>query len=482
LLLRRQYEDDILTGTAALKTPSLPSAPEISALDVIALQAAVVSHERLQPAATAFASELATRLGCERVAVGFVEDRFARVVALSHGALGDNRTESLRTIGTAMDEAVEQAATVIAPAPADLPPRIILAHEELLRRDGGSVCTIPIAVRHELVGAVMLQFREAAVPSPERVDDWEHAIALVGPVLYFMRHGELPLMKRLRNRLRRAWAHLRGPAGGRLRIGLGLAALALAVLLAVPFEYRVGGNARVEGAIQRVLVAPVDGFLKQSLVRPGDLVKAGQVLAELAEQDLQLERNKWTSELAQHENAYGAAMARADRAQLVISQAKADEARAQLALVDEQLGRIHIEAPFDGVVIRGDLSQSLGAPVQRGDALLTVAPRERFRVIVEVDERDIARVRLGQAGSLALSALPWDTLPLSVSRITPMANVVEGRNVFEVEAALLSQPDKLRPGLRGVAKIAVGREPLLWAWTHRLTDWARIGLWSWLGH
>jgi hypothetical protein len=33
-------------------------------------------------------------------------------------------------------------------------------------------------------------------------------------------------------------------------------------------------------------------------------VKAGQVLAELAEQDLQLERSKWASELAQHENAY----------------------------------------------------------------------------------------------------------------------------------------------------------------------------------
>jgi multidrug resistance efflux pump len=44
-------------------------------------------------------------------------------------------------------------------------------------------------------------------------------------------------------------------------------------------------------------------------VRPGDLVKAGQVLAELAEQDLQLEHNRWASELAQHENAYAAAMA-----------------------------------------------------------------------------------------------------------------------------------------------------------------------------
>lgn len=449
---------------------------------MLALQAAVVSHPRLGPAATAFASELATRLGCERVAVGFVEDRFSRVVALSHGTLGEGSTDTLRTMGAAMDEAIEQAATVIAPAPPHLPPRIILAHDEFIRQEGGVVCTIPIAVQHELVGAVLLQFRQGNAPDPAVIMEWEHAVALVGPVLHYMRHGERPWRKRLRDHLRRGWAALKSPAGDRLRLGLGGALVVLIVLLLVPFEYRVGGNARVEGAIQRVLVAPVDGFLKRSLVRPGDLVKSGQVLAELAEQDLQLERSRWASELAQHENAYGAAMARADRAQLVISQAKAEEARAQLELVDEQLGRIRIEAPFDGVVIRGDLSQSLGAPVQRGDVLLTVAPRERFRVIVEVDERDIARIRVGQAGHLALSALPWDTLPLAVTRITPMATAVDGRNVFEVEAALSAQPDNLRPGLRGVAKIAVGREPLAWAWTHRLIDWMRIGLWSWLGH
>lgn len=296
-----------------------------------------------------------------------------------------------------------------------------------------------------------------------------------------MRHGERPWRKRLRDRLRRGWVHLREPGSGRLRAGIGIMLAAVMVLLAVPFEFRVGGNARVEGEIQRVLVAPADGFLKQALVRPGDLVKAGQLLAELAEQDLQLERSKWSSELAQHENAYSAAMARADRTQLVISQAKADEARAQLALVDGQIGRSHIVAPFDGVLIRGDLTQSLGAPVQRGDVLLTVAPRERFRVIVEVDERDIARIRVGQSGSLALSALPWDALSMTVTRITPMAMAVEGHNVFEVEAALTSIPDSLRPGLRGMARITVGREPLLWAWTHRLTDWIRLEWWGWWG-
>ena len=450
-------------------------------LDVLALQAAMVSHDRLGESATAFASELATRLGCERVSVGFVEDRFSRVVALSHGTIGSsgtNGTEMLRVIGAAMDESIEQAATVVVPAPAGHAPQIVLAHEELLRRDAGMVCTLPLVVKRQLVGAVQLQFRHTVPVSPEQLAEWEHAVALLGPVLHFMRRSERPWRKRLRDRAQRIRADLLAPGNGRLRLGLTGLLLAFVILVAVPMDYRVGGNARVEGAIQRVLVAPADGFIRHSHVRPGDTVKAGQVLAELAGQDLQLERNKWSSELAQHENSYAAAMARADRTQLVISQARAEGARAQLALVDEQLGRIRLEAPFDGVVIRGDLSQSLGAPVQRGDVLLTIAPRDRFRVIIEVDERDISRIRIAQPGSLALSALPWDTLPLRIARITPLASPVEGKNVFEVEASLEHQPDSLRPGLRGVARISVGEAPLLWAWTHRLTDWLRLKAWG----
>ena len=41
----------------------------------------------------------------------------------------------------------------------------------------------------------------------------------------------------------------------------------------------------------------------------------------------------------------------------MIHHAKAAEAQAQLALVEHQLQRARIRAPFDGVVIKGDLSQ-----------------------------------------------------------------------------------------------------------------------------
>jgi hypothetical protein len=133
------------------------------------------------------------------------------------------------------------------------------------------------------------------------------------------------------------------------------------------------------------------------------------------------------------------------------------------------------------MVVSGDLVQQVGAPVQLGAPLLTVASAEGYRVVVHVDERDIAAIRPGHEGSLSLSALPWDALPIRVLRVSPMAAVAEGENVFAVEAELLAAAAALRPGLHGVARIGAGTRPLAAAWTRRVTDWLRLTLWSWTG-
>ena len=61
-------------------------------------------------------------------------------------------------------------------------------------------------------------------------------------------------------------------------------------------------------------------------------------------------------------------------AQLRILEAQLGQTEAQLALVSENLKRTRITAPYRGVVITGDLSQSLGAPVERGEVLFEIAP------------------------------------------------------------------------------------------------------------
>ena len=66
----------------------------------------------------------------------------------------------------------------------------------------------------------------------------------------------------------------------------------------------------------------------------------------------------------------------------------------------------------------------------------------------------------------------------SVVRLLPVAVAADGRNFFEAEGALEAAGKKLRPGMRGVAKIAAGRRSAAWIATHRLFDWLRLTAWS----
>jgi biotin carboxyl carrier protein len=448
----------------------------------IELQLALLAHADLQGAAAALVRELASRFGCDRVALAFLEGEQVQVAALSDAPSATAASPLVERLAAAMAEALDQRASLLLPeSRPHAHPRIVLAQRRLLGEHGGSVASVPLMAGGSMIGALCAQRFAAPAIAAAELEALERLSGIAGPLLELMRRNERSLLAQLRERMARSIERLRRPERAALRYGLVAAALLASALALLPADYHVGGHARLEGAVQRVLVAPADGFLRQVHARPGERVRAGQPLVELAEQDLRLERQRWQSQMAQYENAYAAANAHADRAQLVINQSKAAEAEAQLALVDMKLARSRIEAPFDGVVIRGDLSQSLGAPVQQGAELMTIAPRDRYRVIVEVDERDIAAVRVGQRGSLALSALPWNTLPIEVRRITPMASVLEGRNVFEVEAELLQRSADLRPGLQGTARIVAGREPLLWSWSHRLVDALRLAAWEWLG-
>jgi multidrug resistance efflux pump len=461
----------------AMGTEACASGAAVGAVDLLRLQATLLWHRGFARAAAALATALCDRLSCDRVALGWIHSGCSTVVALSHAADFDPRQAASERIAAAMDEALEQASTIVVPPREGAAPQVSLAHLELASTGAHTVCTVLLADGAEAVGA--LTFERASLPfTPEEVRLCEDAAALAAPILSLKRSAERGWATSTAEAARAQWNRLASPEGRRARLWLAAGGLAAAALLFVPVPYYVAAPARLEGSVQRVVVAPVDGFLEQVNVRPGDSVKSGQLLAELATQDLQAERMRRRSELAQHENVYKAALARADRTQLVINQARAAEAQAQLSLVENQLQRAQLRAPFDGIVIKGDLPQQLGAPVQRGEVLLTLAPDDRYRLIVEVDERDVALVDAGLHGRLVLTAEPNAVFDFSVVRLLPVAVAADGRNFFEAEGALEAAGKTLRPGMRGVAKIAAGRRSAAWIATHRLFDWLRLTAWS----
>ena len=105
---------------------------------------------------------------------------------------------------------------------------------------------------------------------------------------------------------------------------------------------------------------------------------------------------------------------------------------------------------------------------------------EDYRIILQVDERDIGEVRIGQTGKLVLSSLPGEPLALAVSKVTPVATSEEGVNFFRVEADLTDDPPQLlRPGMEGVGKIEIDERKLAWIWSYKIMHWLRMFFWSW---
>jgi multidrug resistance efflux pump len=244
-------------------------------------------------------------------------------------------------------------------------------------------------------------------------------------------------------------------------------------------EFRVTSPAIVEGLIQRVIVAPFDGYIASEHVRPGETVPQGHVMATLDDKDLTLERLRWSTTQGQRLTEYNRALATRERADVKITEAQIAQTRAQISLLDEQIARTKLIAPFDGIVVSGDLSQSIGAAVQRGQELFKIAPLSSYRVILEVDEFDIDFIKLGQKGSLLVSSLPKDPFAYEVERITPLSEAKEGRAFFRVEARLIEADPSLRPGMEGIGKTSVDQRRLIWIWTHSFIDWLRLQIWKW---
>ena len=460
---------------------TLQSASQGHTQAVLALLATLLEQTRVQAAATAFVTALTDRLACERVSLGFVHRGQVCVRAISHSAHFGTRTNLTRALEAAMDEACDQATTVLYPPAPDTPFQITRAHEALVRQHGaGTVCSIPLPRDDGLLGVLTLE-RAADHPfAPAELALCEAVAAMAGPILEAQRREDRWAVTKMAEALHTQLGRLCGPRYVARKL-IVLALLALITCCATfQAAYRVAANTVLEPEVRRAVLAPFDGYITTAPRRAGDVVHEGEVLCTLDDRDLKLERLKWRSQREQYGKQYQQALAQRQAALGQILTAQLAQAEAELALVDEHLERAQLRAPFESLIVSGDLSQSIGAPVERGKVLFEVAPLEAYRVILEVDERDIAAVAEGQAGHLVLAAFPNTPLPFMVTRLTPVSTAREGRNSFRVEARFAQTPAHLRPGMEGIGKIAIDRRLLLWIWTHQAVDWLRLHLWSWL--
>ena len=445
------------------------------------LMATALQHRRSQPSALATANDLAPRLHCDRVSVGFEDAGRIVPLVMSHTATFDARSDLVRTLGEAMDEVLDLGVAVTWPA-VESDELGAVAHAEAARTlQVQALMSVPLVSHGQTIGVITLERNTG--PAFDAVDQRIACAVgvMLGPMWAVQRANERSLLQRAREAGRSALEATLGPNHPGFKLLASVAAALLVLASLWQGDYRVSARTVIEGSTQAAAAAPFDGYVAEGLVRAGDTVKKGQALARLDERDLKLERARWLSEREQVQRRLQAAMASADRSAMGVLAAQVNQAEAQLALAEEKLARATLTAPFDGLVVSGDLSQLIGTPVEQGKLLFEVAPLEGFRVVLQVDDRDIARLALGQRGMLVLASLPDQNLPFTVRSITPVATQHDGRNVFRVEAQIDGgNAAHLRPGMEGIGKVTVGERSLLWIWTHGFVDWLRLAVWNWM--
>jgi len=438
---------------------------------------------KLQQTLFEIANHLARHLQCSRIGIGLAEGQSLRVAALSDAAWIERDTPIVKRYAQAMEEAFDSGAPVRYARPADGSPAAAAesAQVRLAQETGAlAVMSVPLLVGVRCVGALTLQRNHGQAFNADDTAWIEAFAGLLPAIVEQKRLAERGYLARLRDDARSLLERLFGPRHLVWKFATAGLLLLVTLLSVIEIEYRVTAKTVIEGEVQRSTVAPFEGFIGASHVRAGDVVREGQFLCELDDRDLKVEQAKWASEREQNDKKLREAMSERDFANVQISAAQLQQSEAQLTLATERIRRSRIVAPFDGIVVSGDLSQLIGSPVEQGKKLFEIAPLASYRVILQVDEREIRNIELGQHGRLVIAGIAGDATAFDVIKVTPVATAEDSRNFFRVEARLHEAPQRLRPGMEGVGKIEVGSRRLWWVLTHSFTDWLRLTLWTWM--
>ena len=421
---------------------------------------------------------LAEIYSCTLVALGLADGLHVRTIAVSHQLVFDRRVTRITELEQAMEECLDQQQALHVPVPTAGGGSLTNAHNTV--RENHNQCavhSVPVKSHNSIV-AVLIFIKDSGTPFENtRIRQLQAVAESLGPIVHLQRAVNQPLLHRAGRLLKRTAEKLTGREITRFKCLVGLCVLVPLLLAFVPATHRVSATAMLEGSLQQAIAAPVSGYVKSVHVRAGDSVTQGQILATLDDSELNIEVSKWQSEKDKLTKEYQQAWANRDKAQVTILASRLEQVETRLRLVEENLTHTKMEAPFDGMLISGDLSQQIGVPVERGQLLFEIVPLEGYKVILRVDEFDIGKVAKDQVGTLRLSSMPEELIEMRIASIFPLASNEQGSSFFRVEAYIPNPPDSLRPGMQGVAKVAIGRASVGSVWTRSLRE--KLSLYRW---
>ena len=272
-------------------------------------------------------------------------------------------------------------------------------------------------------------------------------------------------------------------ASGWRRISLA-AVLAVSVgygLHVLPVFRSVSGDCLVESRFGQGVYLRVAGRIQQSMVKEGQSVKAGEVLALLDDLPIKLKLVEAESSLALLERQIVEAKAVSDVAAMSRAIIERITAQAALRQAQREIEQVIIRSPIDGVILTPRPAELIGRDFPVGAELLRVANPDKYTIVAELPEEDVLDVHPGQLVTGVLRSRPGkgfrgEVIHVGRAYSVPAEALEEGvtdtaaPEGFVAEIKVLERDVDLSPGMTGRASISTPDVSVMTRWWRRVVN------------
>ncbi|MEO0496405.1 MAG: HlyD family efflux transporter periplasmic adaptor subunit [Pseudomonadota bacterium] len=293
--------------------------------------------------------------------------------------------------------------------------------------------------------------------------------------------GEIRILARLvegvyRTRLLFTRMKPRGPGlAPRIRRMLVASGFAiLAILSLTPTPAYVLAPASAVAIDPFIVTAPQDGVLAEIALAPDSEVRAGDIIARYAVEDLEnayeVARQKLSVADANYQRAVQQGVLDPDaRAEISSLFALRAEVQAELAFATERLRLAVLRAPVDGIVLYSSPEEWRGRPLRLGERILTIADPTNIEIRAKVAVADVSLVEPGASSRFFLSSDPLNPIEARLSDLSFDASVgSEGQTGYDARLELAEGEDAdLRLGMTGSVRLDAGTMPFIYQYLRK---------------
>lgn len=230
-------------------------------------------------------------------------------------------------------------------------------------------------------------------------------------------------------------------------------------------------NGSLEGKTSATLSTKIAGRITEVLVQEGQPVKAGDALIKLeavelansvrqaadavkkAEINYDLAKNDYDRYKTLYDKgAISAQQLETTKAKFKIAEADLSSAIANRSNADQQYGYSVITSPVDGVV--ANKTATIGQVVSPGIALMTVQDIDQIYAVINVEQKNLSLVKLGQTAQVTVDTYPGKTFTGIVEVINPEAGSLN--RMFRTKIRIDNTSGNLKPGMFANVQLLTG--------------------------